>query len=327
VDTEARDADGELGRLFPGDSEMARRMRALDWSETDLGSPWSWPESLRTAVSICLTSRFPIVLWWGASLTMLYNDGYISVLGPGKHPQWLGRSGRECWSEIWDTIGPMLDGVMREGRATWSEELLLHLNRHLPREEAYFTFSYSPILTSDASRVGGIFCAVTETTEYVIGRRRLGTLRELGRRTAQVDTAQAACARAIDVLADNPADVPCAALYLVDAAKSEATLCASIRFDASLPSRVALDGKVENDWPIARVWRTRTTEAIPLPRAPSPDAATTALGLPVVAPGVDKLGAVLVVGVNPRRVLDATHRAFFESIASHIGTAVAESYA
>src|SRR5262245_59122416 len=306
---------------------MARRMRALDWTETDLGDPSGWPESLRTAVSICVTSRFPIVLWWGARLTMLYNDGYISLLGPGKHPQWLGRSGRECWSEIWDTIGPMLEGVMREGRATWSEELLLPLNRHLPREEAYFTFSYSPILTSDAARVGGIFCAVTETTEYVIGRRRLGTLRELGRRTAQVDTAQEACARAIEVLGENLADVPCAALYLVDGDKSEATLCASVRFDASLPSRVVLDGATEDDWPIARVWRTRATEAIPLPPADSPDAPSTALVLPVVPPGVDKLGAVLVVAVNPRRVLDATYRAFFESIATQIGTAVAESYA
>ena len=327
MDTEARDADDELGRLFPGDSEMARRMRALDWSETDLGPPATWPESLRTAVSICLTSRFPIVLWWGASLTLLYNDGYISCLGPGKHPQWLGRSGRECWSEIWDTIGPMLEGVMREGRATWSEELLLYLNRHLPREEAYFTFSYSPILTSDASRVGGIFCAVTETTEYVIGRRRLGTLRELGRRTEQVDTAHAACARAIDVLAENPADVPCAALYLVDGEKNEATLCASVGFEAPIPSRLGLGKPVDDDWPVGSVWRTRTSEAIPLAPSDLPDAATTALVLPVVAPGVDKLGAVLVVGVNPRRVLDATYRAFFESIASQIGTAVAESYA
>ena len=47
--------------LFPGNSEMARRMRQLDWTSTDLGPPEQWPENLRTAVSLCRTSRFRIV--------------------------------------------------------------------------------------------------------------------------------------------------------------------------------------------------------------------------------------------------------------------------
>src|SRR6185369_9193922 len=72
-------------RWFPGDGEMARRMRELDWAATDLGDPAGWSESLHTAVRICLTSRFPIVMWWGRSLAMLYNDGYIPMLGPTKH--------------------------------------------------------------------------------------------------------------------------------------------------------------------------------------------------------------------------------------------------
>ena len=39
----------QLERLFPGDSEMARRMRALDWSATDFGPPETWPENLRVS--------------------------------------------------------------------------------------------------------------------------------------------------------------------------------------------------------------------------------------------------------------------------------------
>ena len=34
-----RTSDPERARLFPGDSELARRMRDLDWSQTDLGPP------------------------------------------------------------------------------------------------------------------------------------------------------------------------------------------------------------------------------------------------------------------------------------------------
>jgi hypothetical protein len=107
-----------LARIFPGNSEMARRMRAFDWSTSDLGPPEQWPQNLRSALGLCLTSRFPILLWWGPQFTVLYNDAYISFLGDAKHPRFLGRPGRECWSEIWETIWPMLQGVMRTGDAT-----------------------------------------------------------------------------------------------------------------------------------------------------------------------------------------------------------------
>src|SRR5687768_1870754 len=139
----------ELHRIFPGDSEMARRMRAFDWSRTDLGLPEFWPQNLRIAVSLCLTSRFPIVLWWGASLTLLYNDAYISILGETKHPRSLGRPGRELWGEVWDSIGPMLEGVRATGTATWSDDFLCFFNRKLPREEVHVRFTYSPILAAD----------------------------------------------------------------------------------------------------------------------------------------------------------------------------------
>ena len=66
--------------LFPGESEMAHRMRIFDWSTTDLGPPQDWPENLRMAVRLCLTSRFPIVIWWGPNLSILYNDAYIPFL-------------------------------------------------------------------------------------------------------------------------------------------------------------------------------------------------------------------------------------------------------
>ncbi|MEW6269033.1 MAG: ATP-binding protein [Thermodesulfobacteriota bacterium] len=227
----------------------------------------------------------------------------------------------------------MLEGVMRHGRATWSEELLLWLNRHLPREECYFTFSYSPILVGDASRVG-IFCAVTETTDYVLGRRRLETLRELGRRTAQVDSAEGACRRALEALAENPRDVPLAALYLIDRTRNEARLCGSVSAGELLPAHVSLDGGDEPGWPIAEVWASRRSVEVALPadRRPSPartwaGVPSKALVVPVVAPGVEALGAVLVVGINPGRPLDADYRAFFHSIASQIGAAVAESCA
>src|SRR6516164_1811321 len=148
--------------FLAGGGEMGKRTRALDWSKTPVGPVETWPPSLKTAVSVCLDSRFPIVIWWGKpAYTMFYNDAYIPFLGVTKHPGWLGRSGRECWSEIWAVMGPMWESVFATGEATWSEDFLYVLDRNLPHEEGYFTFSYSPIW-DDAGAVGGIFCACNE---------------------------------------------------------------------------------------------------------------------------------------------------------------------
>ncbi len=149
--------ESELERLFPGDSEMAGRMRALDWSKTPLGPITDWPHSLKTAVHIMLSSRYPMFVWWGRKLINLYNDAYMPI--PGKrHPDALGRPAAEVWSDIWYTVGPQAEAVLSEGRATWSEELLLVMERNQFLEETYFTYSYSPI-PDDEGGVGGVFCA------------------------------------------------------------------------------------------------------------------------------------------------------------------------
>ena len=41
-------------------SEMARLIRSIDWSQSPLGPIADWPHSLRTTVSLCLASNFPI---------------------------------------------------------------------------------------------------------------------------------------------------------------------------------------------------------------------------------------------------------------------------
>ena len=154
--------------------EVGARFAAFDWSLTPLGPISTWPSELRGAVSICLTSRFPMLIWWGSEYVMIYNDGYRPMLGT-KHPQALGSPGKDVWPEIWDSIGPMLDSVMNTGVATWSRDQKLMLERNGYLEETYFTFSYSPI-TVDSGEVGGVFTAVVETTDHVLSERRLGTL-------------------------------------------------------------------------------------------------------------------------------------------------------
>ena len=218
------------------EGEMGALMRSLDWSKTSLGAVEHWPQSLRTSVSICLSSRYPMLIWWGPELVMIYNDAYRPILGSIKHPAAMGQRGSECWPEIWNIIGPMLEGVMTTGTATWSTNQLLPLERNGYPEECYFTFSYSPI-RDETGGVGGVFTAVTETTGQVLGERRLRTLHDLTERTAEASTAAETCSIAVEVLAENAADIPFALLYLLENNGKQAHLAGNHGLGADDPLR------------------------------------------------------------------------------------------
>ena len=148
---------------------MGALMHAHDWSTSPLGYPDTWPQALRSAVSMMLPSRHIMFVAWGPELAFLYNDAYRPVFGK-KHPWALGRPFREIWSEVWNEVVPLVETALR-GEATWSENLPLVLNRNGYPEDCWFTFSYSP-LRDDSGKVAGMFCAATETTERVLAERR-----------------------------------------------------------------------------------------------------------------------------------------------------------
>ncbi|NUO73648.1 MAG: hypothetical protein HOQ10_13160, partial [Frateuria sp.] len=104
-------------------SDMAAMVSEHDWSATPLGPAEDWPHSLKSAVRLMLGSRYPMFIWWGPQLVLLYNDAYADVLGP-RHSWALGRGARETWAEIWDVVGPQADTVMQRGAATWNDRVL-----------------------------------------------------------------------------------------------------------------------------------------------------------------------------------------------------------
>src|SRR5262245_35341285 len=192
---------------------MGDRIRTFDWSATPLGPTGEWPPSLREAVSLCLRSRFQLAIYWGPELILLYNDAERDVLG-AMHPHALGRPAAEVLADMWDVVGPMLHRVLATGEATWSVDQALRLNRQGFVEEAFFTYSYSPV--PDRGGIGGVLLVTFETTDRVLAERRLRTLRELAAETAKARSADEACARAAEVLAGNPSDLPFCLLSLTD---------------------------------------------------------------------------------------------------------------
>ncbi len=273
---------GEHDAVLSGGGEMGALMRTIDWSRTAVGPVETWPQSLRTALSILLETGFPMYIAWGAEFTQFYNDGYRPILGSTKHPAAMGISTRQTFAEIWHIIGPMFDGVM-QGRPTTVVDFLLPLDRHGFVEECYFIFSYSPI-RRETGTVGGVLVTVTETTQRVLGERRLKTSQALAAQTREARTMQEAYEIAGRVLAENPADLPSASIHLVDDAGQRTRLVASC-------GSVAAGGRV--------------------------------VELPIVEPGADRPAAVLVASTSPRLMVDDAYKGFLALIASQIGTAVA----
>jgi hypothetical protein len=239
-----------VAELFGAHGEMGAQLRAFDWSRSELGRPESWPTSLRTIVGMVLGSRFPMLIWWGPNLIQIYNDGYRAILGD-KHPRSVAAPGHQVWSEIWHIVGPMAEGILAGGPPTWNEHLLLPIQRKGFLEEAYFTFSYSPI-PDDRGSVGGVLVTVQETTEEVQGARQLRTLRDLGAVGNGTGSPREACREAACVLEANPADVPFALLYLAETDGRAATLAATAgvpRGSDAAVETIALDGS--GAWPLA----------------------------------------------------------------------------
>ncbi len=151
--------------FLTGGGKMGEFIRSFDWSKTAIGCPDTWPQSLCIAVNIMLDSPFGMYIAWGNEYIQLYNDGYCPFLGATKHPHALGSSTRKTFAEVWPTIGPMFDGVMKGIPVSFSN-LTFQLERHGFLEECVFDFSYSPIRLQDGE-VGGVLVTVMETTKKV----------------------------------------------------------------------------------------------------------------------------------------------------------------
>jgi signal transduction histidine kinase len=305
--------------VLAGGGEMGALMRSMDWSKTAVGPVVGWPQSLRTALSILLETGFPMYIAWGKDFTQFYNDGYRPILGSTKHPQAMGISTRETFTEIWDIIGPMFDGVM-DGRRTDVVDFLLPLDRHGFPEECYFIFSYSPI-REEGGRVGGVLVTVTETTQRVLGERRLKTTQALAAETRQAKTALEACAVAHGVLGRNPDDLPFACTYWFDPAGKTARRVARSGV-AALPHELS-DTIDENAGELARALLSGKPRELDVARSRGEHGRV--LALPITLQADAAPAGVLVAGTSARLMLDDAYRNFLGLLASQIGSAVASA--
>ena len=189
-------------------------------------------------------------------------------------------------AEIWDVIGPMFDGVIEGGPATWVENEILVVDRNGFAEEAYFTWSYGAIHDDSGEQVVGILNVATEVTDKVLAERR-----------AQVS------AELVAALADAP----------------------SLRRCASAHAPV-LGSHTEDHLGVDLVWAegngASRGKLDQLDDSPGSVGDGAVHMLPVLEPGLQEPTAHLHLTANPRRPWDASLQAYAELCASHVAMAL-----
>ncbi len=144
--------------------EMARRIRAFDWSNTDLGPIEQWSTSLVCNVQMMLASPVPMVMLWGRTGYMIYNDSY-SVFAGGRHPYLLGTPVELGWPEVADFNRHVVDTCLAGGTLSFNNKDLVLLRNGKP-ETVWLDLYYSPV-AGDSQQPAGVLAIVVETTELV----------------------------------------------------------------------------------------------------------------------------------------------------------------
>ncbi len=308
---------------------MGALMRSCDWSRTPLGDPAHWPETLKSAISTCLDSRFPMVVWWGPQLLMLYNDAWQPILGETKHPAGLGRPGKESWPETWPVVGIQFENALK-GEASWSEDLLLASDRHGFLGESYFTYSHGPLRDASGSVVG-VLSVVSETTARVLHQRRLQALARLSATTVEaarrLEPLTDLCQSLLNALCrDNP-DVPFAVHFIADSPQHVRRAAVAGINASRVPE--SLEASDQDEWGIAQTLGRRSEVSVTvgasaqLPGGTWPEPTTELLVLPLFEANREAaLGGLLLIGINARLRLDTPYLEFLRLVAAQFGSAI-----
>ena len=150
--------------FLAGGGEAARMIAERDWSDHPLGAPETWPESLRTALSLVLNSPESMILAWGPELHFFFNDTYFPLLGP-RLPWAMGERFDKVWADGWEQARPIIAEAFA-GRSRRFEDLPWTLGTDRGEAQTWWRFSYSRVLDGEG-RVAGLFVFTNETTKRI----------------------------------------------------------------------------------------------------------------------------------------------------------------
>jgi signal transduction histidine kinase/FixJ family two-component response regulator len=315
-----------------GGGELSDLIRANDWSATPLGPIESWPQSLRTTVSLCLASNFPINIIWGPDAIQIYNAGYRVLCGAA-HPRAIGESYRTTWASAWPVIGEPFEKA-RRGETSYLENQRMFLERNGYLEETFFTFSLSPI-RDELGGVAGLFHPVTETTAAMLSDRRARALGDVANKAGSADSIQEAATLIIETLAEYRGDLSFVMVYQYESADDLLRLLGETGIPADAHVGRDPGGLDGAPWPLREVVDGGRGTLVPdvvarvgeIACADYPEPVSRAFVLPVRTSPLAPAFGFAVVGLSTRLPFDETYERFLEMLGGVMGTAMGAALA
>ena len=325
----------KLEQFLTGGGEMGKLIQSIDWSKNPLGPMKNWPQSLRTTVSLCLSSTFPILIAWGPEYIQIYNDSYRPICG-SKHPEAMGQNFKVCWETALPVVGNAFD-LGQQGEGTYIKNQRMFLDRNGYLEEAFMTFSFAPI-RDESGEVGGIFHPITETTDNMLSARRTQALIDLGTAIGKAKSIQQIGSITAEKYDDYVLDIPFILFYKYEKGAQKIKLVSA----AGLPTNTKLTPEIididqENllIFPFENVLKSGKCLVVNnihkhfdacncLPYPENPNAAVI---LPLYISGQTEIYGFIVAGVSARRTLDKDYMNFYDLLANSYNTAISTVYA
>ena len=157
---------------------MGARMRAHDWSHTQLGPPQGWPQSLKSMVGACLNSPMLGAVLWGPDLLMFYNDAYAPSLAD-RHPAAMGRAVSDVWGGAWQQVAAPFLQVVRTGQGFEQRKVPIQMVRNGQAQTTWWDITATPIRGEDGSVVGLLNQGSEITAQIQAEQSRLQAVQEL----------------------------------------------------------------------------------------------------------------------------------------------------
>lgn len=342
----------------PNLSPYVKALRDQDWSKTPLGEIKTWSPQLRLVANLLVADPHPAMLFWGEKLAQIYNEAALPILS-NKHPKSLGEPYRETWKEIYASpeAGKLVDFLWdtgyNTGKGTGYEHQSFHILLNDKLEEKYFKLIMLPVLCKDGSVVGHYERFTDVTKDHLASRRQL-TINKVSEATSCVQTLNDFYSHVLEALEDNLYDIPFCLLYSVDPEREKdddnndlpvvsKTDFSFARLEGNIGVQVDPDGRPvamllkDNAFKAAFQKACRTGEssnfkidpelAQNLTQCPHErgfgDRPSELVLCPIEPVTQRTTAALLVLGINTRKTMDAEYQSFLRSLSRTVSATLA----
>jgi hypothetical protein len=283
---------------------------------------------------------YPTCLYWGPSHTIIYNEQWIKI-AQNKNPYILGKGFAEGWPELQGYFLPLLRGALHHGKSFVKRAEQLFLNRGDWVEECYFDFTISAVV-GESGTPEGVLEQAFELTRHAVSLRRMETLDKMGALLAPVQglDEDGFWRKVLEAFQDNPLDSPFALIYRTlvdgDGSRERCVLEGGIGFTdhegrAFAPEKYDLReccGLFSDEMARARETNSaviKHLDGIPYDQEFThrgfSERPTNAAVIPIQATDTLTQG-FLILGLNPRRPVDADYILWIELLRKELATAV-----